>query len=116
MEAFYSGISAQLIAENWESSKNIYFGRTRNGEEIIGFDEYVASAEGGPTVVTETQTAIAVIDDDVSSLPSDPLSANITDQAVADLANSLQDNTANFKANILSLLGLEVSFNSGDGD
>lgn len=116
VEAFYSGISAQLIAENWESSKNIYFGRTRNGEEIIGFDEYVASAEGGPTVVTETQTAIAVIDDDVSSLPSDPLSANITDQAVADLANSLQDNTANFKANILSLLGLEVSFNSGDGD
>jgi len=116
VEAFYSGISGRLIAENWENIKNIYFGRTRNGDEIIGFDQYVASVEGGSTVVTETQTAIAAIDEDVVALPPDPLSARITDQAVADLVNSLQDNTANFKANIFSLLGLEVSFNSGDGD
>jgi predicted lipoprotein len=116
VEAFYSGISGRLIAENWENSKNIYFGRSRDGSEITGFDEYVASVEGGQTIVQETAVAIDAIDEDVAALPPDPLSASISDQAIADLASSLQNNTANFKANIFSLLGLEVSFNSGDGD
>ncbi|MFT6998757.1 MAG: hypothetical protein ACJAQ4_002520 [Cryomorphaceae bacterium] len=32
------------------------------------------------------------------------------------LRNELQSNTANFKSSMSSLLGISITFNSGDGD
>ena len=67
-------------------------------------------------MVSSTIDSIAGIDSDVMQLPDGRLSENIEDPSIEKLVNSLQNNTANFKSSITSLLGVEVSFNSGDGD
>ncbi|MEM6643577.1 MAG: imelysin family protein [Bacteroidota bacterium] len=116
VEAYYSGISSTLIEENFESSKNIYFGRTREGLEFTGFDAYLESVVGGADLVAETIPVVAQIDQTISALPSGRLSENLDDSNVTLLRNQLQDNTKNFKSSMSSLLGISITFNSGDGD
>jgi hypothetical protein len=116
VEAYYSGISTTLIEAHWESSKNIWYGRSRSGEDLIGFEEYLASVTGGPSLITTTKDAIAEIDLAVMDLPEGPLSENVDSPEVAHLRDELQENTANFKSSMSSLLGISITFNSGDGD
>jgi predicted lipoprotein len=116
VEALYSGISRDLVVEHFESSKNIYFGRTRDGNELIGFDAYLESVVGGPELVSSTTTAIGIIDAAIGNLPQGRLSDNVGAPEVVTLRNELQNNTANFKASMSSLLGISITFNSGDGD
>lgn len=116
VEAYYSGISTTLIKENWKSSKNIYFGMSRGGEELIGFEEYLASVTGGPALIETTKEAISEIDLSISDLPEGELSQNVSTPALVTLRDQLQANTANFKSSMSSLLGISITFNSGDGD
>ncbi|MEO1715302.1 MAG: imelysin family protein, partial [Bacteroidota bacterium] len=114
--AFYSGITRDLIIEHFESSKNIYFGLDREGAESIGFEDYLETAVGGPQLITQTKEAIADIDAAIADLPEGRLSDNVASEKLVTLRDELQDNTANFKSSIVSLLGLTITFNSGDGD
>ncbi|MEM6963233.1 MAG: imelysin family protein [Bacteroidota bacterium] len=116
VEAFYSGISRDLVVEHYENSKNIWFGRSRTGQEGIGFEEYLEAVVGGPELISQTKDAIIRIDNAIANLPQGRLSENVGTQEVATLRDELQDNTANFKSSIVSLLGLTITFNSGDGD
>ncbi|MEM6397697.1 MAG: imelysin family protein [Bacteroidota bacterium] len=116
VEAFYSGISRDLIVEQFENSKNIYFGRSRAGQEFIGFNEYLESVVGGPELVRDTETAVEGIDAAIANLPQGRLSDNVGSNEVEVLRDLLQDNTANFKSSMSSLLGISITFNSGDGD
>jgi predicted lipoprotein len=116
VEAYYSGISSELIAEHFENSKNIWFGRSRSGMELIGFEEYLESVIGGPTLVQSTTEAIFEIDAAIADLPEGSLSENISSEEVETLRNELQSNTSNFKSSMSSLLGISITFNSGDGD
>jgi len=116
VEAFYSGLSRDLIVEHFESSTNIWFGRTRGETETIGFRAYLESVVGGPELVTTTIAAIEDIDTAIANLPQGRLSDNVDSDEVRILRDELQANTANFKSSIVSLLGLTITFNSGDGD
>ncbi|MEM0941205.1 MAG: imelysin family protein [Bacteroidota bacterium] len=116
VEAYYSGISTELIEHNFENSKNIWYGRTRDGEDIEGFQEYLDSVEGGPDLIVTTIAAIARIDDAIAAVPEGKLSDHVETDEVETLRNELQDNTANFKSSMSSLLGINITFNSGDGD
>ncbi|QSE96203.1 imelysin family protein [Fulvivirga lutea] len=116
VEALYSGISRDLIVEHFNNSKNIYLGKSRSGTELTGFDEYLKSVEGGEALVISTQSAIDAIDNAITNLPQGRLSNNIEAQELVTLANLLQANTANFKSSMSSLLGISITFNSGDGD
>ena len=116
VEAFYSGISRDLIEEHFESSKNIWSGTTRNGQDIIGFDDYLNSVVGGPELVATTEIALASIDGAIGNLPEGRLSDQIDASEVTVLRDELQSNTANFKSSMSSLLGISITFNSGDGD
>ena len=116
VEAFYSGISRELLEAHFANSKNIYLGLSRSGEDIIGFDDYLDSVVGGPELVTSTKEAITQIDNAIAALPSGRLSDNVGNPALVTLRDELQSNTANFKSSIVSLLGLTITFNSGDGD
>ena len=116
VEAFYSGISSELIEHHFENSKNIWSGTTRDGRESTGFKEYLMSVAGGPQLVEVTQEAITEIDQAIASLPEGPLSESVDAAEVVILRDRLQDNTANFKSSMSSLLGISITFNSGDGD
>ena len=116
VEAFYSGISRDLIVEHFENSKNIYLGMSRDGQEIVGFDEYLSSVTGGPELVTTTLESIDGIDSAINNLPTGRLSDQVEATELIILRDLLQDNTANFKSSMSSLLGISITFNSGDGD
>lgn len=116
VEAFYSGISRDLVVEHFESSKNIWFGVSRNGTASIGFEEYLETVVGGPELVASTKEAISVIDNAIENLPQGRLSDHVGGDEVKILRDELQANTANFKSSLSSLLGISITFNSGDGD
>jgi predicted lipoprotein len=116
VEAYFSGISRDLVVEHFENIKNIWFGLSRSGEEIIGFDDYLESVVGGPELVTTTMTGIDRIDNAIANLPQGRLSENAGSEEVKILRDELQANTANFKSSMSSLLGISITFNSGDGD
>lgn len=116
VEAFYSGISRDLLEAHFESSKNIWFGQTRRGSEMMGFDTYLETVVGGPALVENTKGAILEIDNAIAALPSGPLSDHVGGSEVKNLRDLMQANTANFKSSMSSLLGISITFNSGDGD
>lgn len=116
VEAYYSGISSELIVAHFENSKNCWFGLSRNGMELIGFEEYLQDVIGGSELIETTKDAIFRIDEAIANLPDGSLSENVTSQEVEILRNELQSNTANFKSSMSSLLGISITFNSGDGD
>ncbi|NQZ77440.1 MAG: imelysin family protein [Ekhidna sp.] len=116
VEAFYSGISKELIEEHFQSSVNLWSGTSRTGDELIGFEEYLDSVVGGPELVTTTKDAIGELEAALQNLPEGEL-ANIIDRSeIQELRDKLQGNTANFKSSMSSLLGISITFNSGDGD
>jgi hypothetical protein len=116
VEGFYSGLSTELIREQFNNSKNIWFGRARDGQQIIGFEAYLNSVVGGEALVEATIPAIDRIDNAITALPQGPLSENVADPSLVTLRDELQANTANFKSSMSSLLGITITFNSGDGD
>jgi len=116
VEAYYSGISKQLVQEHFSSIKNIWMGKTRGGENIISFEEYLMALEGGSALITTTKAAIAEIDHALLALPEGRLSALVDSEEIVTLRTKLQANTANFKSSMSSLLGISITFSSGDGD
>jgi len=116
VEAFYSGISTSLIIAHFENSKDIWYGRTSDGEDLIGFEEYLNSVVGGPDLIETTIQAIGDIDGAIAAIPSGPFSDHVESAEAETLRDLLQSNTANFKSSMSSLLGISITFNSGDGD
>lgn len=116
VEAFYSGLSRDLIEEHFESTKHIWTGESRSGASITGLDDYLNSVTGGPELVATTLEAIDRIDDAIAGLPQGRLSDNVDAPELTTLRDELQGNTANFKSSMSSLLGISITFNSGDGD
>ncbi|MFT7196943.1 MAG: putative lipoprotein [Marinoscillum sp.] len=116
VEAYYSGISAELLQVHFTNIINIWSGKTREGQDLVSFEEYLSVVVGGDELVTQTRAAILDIERAISSLPAGELSANIEDDAVKNLRDVLQANTANFKSSMSSLLGISITYSSGDGD
>ncbi|MEM9327217.1 MAG: imelysin family protein [Bacteroidota bacterium] len=116
VEAYYSGISRDLIVEHFENSKNVWLGRSRSGSDLTGFRSYLETVVGGPELIESTLTAIDGIDAGIVALPMGRLSDNIEAPEIGALRDELQNNTANFKSSMSSLLGISITFNSGDGD
>ncbi len=116
VEAYYSGISRDLIVEHFKSCTNIWSGTSKDGTNIQGFEEYLAVLVGGPELATQTNTTITQIEDLINALPAGKLSDNIADPAIETLRDKLQDNTANFKSSLSSILGISITYSSGDGD
>ncbi|MFY0675045.1 MAG: imelysin family protein [Bacteroidia bacterium] len=116
VEARYSGISRELIFEHFANARNIWAGETRNGEAIIGFDDYLETVIGGPELITQTREAFAKIDAAIEALPKGRISNYVSGEEMINLRDQLQNNTANIKSSMVSLLGLTITYNSGDGD
>ncbi|MES2780558.1 MAG: imelysin family protein [Bacteroidota bacterium] len=118
VEAYYSGISGELAKHHWNSTKYIWEGRDLNGVDGAGFQEYLASVEGGGTLITQTLQQQANIEATFAALPGGKLSDIIIQQFdKADAINTeLQKLTRFYKSDFSSLLGIAITFNSGDGD
>lgn len=116
VEAYYSGISKELIKLNFKASEDVWLGRSPEGNDGIGFEEYLLSIEGGEALANQTKPEIVKIHEAIDALPSGRLSDNVSSTTVVNLHSLMQGNTANFKSSMSSLLGISITFASNDGD
>ncbi len=118
VEALYSAKSLEAIEAHLNTIENIWRGRSSSGQDGLGFVEYLNSVEGGPALVSATEAQLTAARAALSAVPDLSLSQNISQNitAVETLHTELQKLTRFFKSDMASLLGLSITFNSGDGD
>jgi hypothetical protein len=119
VEAYYSGKSLQMLENHLIAIENIWLGKSKNGNDGIGFKEYLENVEGGSALISSTEDQLAVIKQAINILPDSPrFSAQIStnSDALDYLHTELQRHTRYFKSDMSSLLGIAITFSSGDGD
>lgn len=119
VEAYYSGTSIEMFAAHLDAVEGIWYGRDREGSDGIGFVEYLNSVTGGPQLVASTIDQLAEVNASLQAIPlTPPASEQIqtSPQALDQFHTQLQMHTRFFKSDMSSLLGITITFSSGDGD
>ena len=114
-EAVYSGYSFNIIKKHVEVMEKIW----RGGENEFGFKAYLKQVTGGDALIATTESHLNQIHlalnaiSDQSNMKDEIL---INPSAYINLHTELQKNTKNFKSDLSSLIGIAITFSSGDGD
>jgi len=118
VEAFYSAESLRFIKANFKAVEDFYYGRF-DGKDGVGFKEYLETVEGGKALLASTEAQLAIIKKALDAVPiNTPFSQTIvkTPAPVEALHTELQRHTRFFKSDMSSVLGIAITFSSGDGD
>lgn len=120
VEAYYSGTSLAALKLHFSAIENIWHGRAKNGSDGIGFREYLENVEGGPALIADTDTQLAALKAALAAVPTAP---SLSEQIAAGnhpeldaLYVEFSKMTRFFKSDMSSLLGIAITFSSGDGD
>lgn len=119
VEGYYSGFSLFFLKQHLDAIEDIYYGRTLAGVDGAGFKEYLDFVVGGPELVSSTEAQWQKVIAALYAVPVDkPLSQLIAEghPSVDALHTELQKHTRFFKSDMSSLLGIAITFSSGDGD
>ncbi len=119
VEAYYSGKTRQMIGEHLKAIENIYYGKAKDGSDGIGLKEYLENVEGGGNLIASTENQWVVVKNTFNAVPQTPrISEQILSSPTAfdNLHTELQRHTRFFKSDMSSLLGIAITFSSGDGD
>lgn len=119
VEAYYSGQSLVFLKKHLEFIQNIWYGRSQAGVDGVGFREYLEAVEGGGVLITNTETQLTALRAALDAVPASPsMSEQITGDhtKLDELHTELQKLTRYFKSDLSSLLGIAITFSSGDGD
>ncbi|MDW8297125.1 MAG: imelysin family protein [Raineya sp.] len=119
VEAYYSGKTLKMIGEHLKAIENIWYGKDKNGKDGVGFKEYLQSVEGGANLIVSTETQWAAVMNAYNAVPQTPrISEQIASSPTAfeKLFTELQKHTRFFKSDMSSLLGITITYSSGDGD
>jgi len=118
VEAYYSGYSTELAREHWRCAQLIWEGTGLDGKQGIGFKAYLDKVEGGKALIALTQEQAAATQAKFDALPTGKLSDAIQNNftKVDDVHTELQKLTRFYKSDLSSLIGIAVTFSSGDGD
>ena len=119
VEAYYSGHSLECLKLHLTAIENIWYGKSKSGQDGIGFREYLEKVEGGNALITSTETQLSALHAALATVPATPvLSEQITagSTPLENLYTETQKLTRYFKSDLSSLLGIAITFSSGDGD
>lgn len=119
LEAFYSGQSLEMIKSHFQALEQIYYGQTKSGQIGIGFKDYLLAVEGGKELVFQTEEQLQNVKNALLQIPANAsFSALVAqnDPSIEALFIELQKHTRFFKSDMSSLLGISITFSSGDGD
>lgn len=115
VEAFYSEYSLDLMKAHFNSNELIW----RGGSSEKGFKAYLKQVVGGPELIATTENQLNVIRTAFQEVPLSPsVSQQITQSPdkLTSLYTEISKHTKNFKSDMSSLLGIAITFSSGDGD
>ena len=119
VEAYYSGKSLYFLKIHLKAIENVYFGMSKNGTDGLGFKDYLETVTGGPALIEST---LAQWEKVLSTLNAIPTTSSLSDliknnpQPLEEFRVELQKHTRFFKSDMSSLLGIAITFSSGDGD
>lgn len=119
LEAYYSGQSLVFLKAHVAAIEDIWRGRARDGQDGVGFREYLESVEGGKDLVSSTEAQLAALK---TAMDAVPVSPSLADQITGGqpemdaLYIEFSKMTRFFKSDMSSLLGIAITFSSGDGD
>lgn len=119
VEAYYSGRSLVFLKAHLAAIEHIWLGRTKAGNDSLGFDNYLQSVPGGDALMASTKAQLAAAKAAVNSLPDTvPLASTMQGNGAEVNAayTELQKLTRYLKSDLGSLLGLTITYNSSDGD
>lgn len=119
VEAYYSKQSKLFYEHHLKAIENIWHGKNKNGQDGTGFYEYLQSVEGGSTLIQNTLNQWQNIMNVAAQVPNSPDISTQIIQAPAPLEalhTELQKHTRFFKSDMSSLLGIYITYSSGDGD
>lgn len=120
VEGYWSGQSLKYAKEHLAAVENVWAGRSKaGGQDFTGFEEYLNNVQGGKELVTNTKAQLANTKTALATIPANTtLAATIeaTPASVQTTFTELQKLTRFFKSDMSSLLGLQITFSSGDGD
>lgn len=113
VEALYSGLGLSGIHLHLSAITRVW-----RGIPSLGFKNYLLHSTGGKALVDLTEQQLIVIEDHIAKCPSEPLHTAMVNspQPFVTLHTELQRNTRFFKSDMSSILGLTITYSSGDGD
>lgn len=119
VEAYYSGQTLSMLKAHVAAIENIWRGRSRTGQDGIGFREYLEFVEGGNALISSTEAQLAALKTALAAVPETPslseqISGNKTELEA--LYVEFSKMTRFFKSDMSSLLGIAITFSSSDGD
>lgn len=119
VEAYYSGKSLEFLEIHIQSIERIYFGKSKTGTDGLGFKDYLETVTNGQELVASTLSQWDKVITSLNSIPTtSPLSVLVQSnpEPLENLRIELQKQTRFFKSDMSSLLGIAITFSSGDGD
>ena len=114
-EGYYSDQTLNLLKAHLKAIDVIYHGNAN----VNGFDAYLKTITGGETLVADTEAQWNVVMQALNAVPTDqPFSVLLQQNhpSIDTLHTELQRHTRFFKSEMSSLLGIAITFSSGDGD
>ncbi len=121
VEAYYSGISAELGREQLNALRNMYLGVGTDGADGLGLDDYLECLKAGAD--SDGLLSEAIRDQlqsivDAFDLLQDPMSEQlVSNKPVVDEAHTqLQMLVPLTKREMSGALGVQISYQSNDGD
>jgi len=121
VEAYYSGVSAELAKEQLTALRNMYLGVGANGSDGLGLDDYLECLKAGADndgllseAIRNQFQSIA----DAFTLLQDPMSEQLVSNkpVVDDAHTQLQMIIPLTKREMSGALGVQVTYQSNDGD
>ena len=119
VEAKFSGKSTELIVFYFEVLENIWRGKTSEGIMGSSIYTYTQSVENGEAQLARTEEAIVEVKASLNAIPTTSslktLIENNDDKSLK-AYEQLSSFTRFWKSELSSLLGIQITFSSGDGD
>lgn len=119
VEAYYSGISIQVIKLHIKVIEELWKGTSKNGTQGVGFKAYLESVEGGKALVASTEEQLVQVKAAINALPDNQRLSDLVTSDRSLIENvylELSKHTRFFKSDMSSLLGIAITYSSGDGD
>ena len=118
-EAYYSGKSTLFIKTHFLAITNMWKGIGADGVDRFGIEDMLDNVTGGPQLKTQTLQQIDAVNSANSRLPENVRFSDFITQKptqVNELFDEYQRLTRFFKSDLSSILGIMITFSSGDGD
>lgn len=119
VEGYYSGQSITLMKLHYAAVMRIWKGAAPDGTTILGFRDYLMTVTNGQRLIDETLMQHGRVEEAFARIPTSERLSDLVrdnDSNVGALHTEVLKLTRFLKSELSSLLGIAITYSSGDGD